>query len=44
MATEITLKRTSTQQLALLCKQQEAKEWIEEVLGISLGKDVVVSV
>lgn len=36
---EISLKRQETKQLLFLCRQQEVKEWIEEVLQIKLPHD-----
>jgi hypothetical protein len=39
MTTEITIKRTSTQHLQFLCKQQEAKEWIQQVIGEQIASD-----
>lgn len=38
-----TIKRVTSQQLALLCKQTEAKEWIEAVLKEQIDEDLSIS-
>jgi hypothetical protein len=42
MSTRTTLKRAEALMLQFLCKQQEAKEWIETVVGIQLPEDIHV--
>ncbi len=38
-----TLKRKTSKQLTFLCKQQEAKEWIEAVTKLELNEDLHVN-